>query len=286
MSLQFGDTCVAPDAGAETVRITIITSTLNCASSLARTAASIRDQAHRELQWIVADGASSDGTIEVIRRNTDIISHWFSEADKGIYDAWNKACRLIDGQWVLFLGGGDTLVAPDSLSRAAARLPGLSGTLLAYAGVVLVDATDRPIQFEREVDLARWHQGRPCLPCHQGVFHHSSLLRKPEPFDTSFRICADAKLMLNAVEMATPVYLGFDVAKMVAGGVSTSTAGWMTMARENRRICTELGLRSPMFHRLGMMRLHAKLAVGLLFGSRVGTVANFYRRLTGRKAIY
>lgn len=286
MSLQSGDACVKPAASSQTVRITIITSTLNCAASLERTAASIREQSHRDVQWIVADGVSSDGTIDVIRRNTDIISHWFSETDKGIYDAWNKACRFIGGEWVLFLGGGDALVAPDSLSRAAAGLSGLSGTLLAYAGVVLVDATDRPIQFEREADLARWHQGRPCLPCHQGVFHHSSLLRQPEPFDTSFRICADAKLMLKAVALAPPVYLGFDVAKMVAGGVSTSTAGWMTMARENRRICSELGLHSPLSHRLGMVRLRAKLAVGLLFGRHVGTVANVYRRLTGRKAIY
>lgn len=269
-----------------TLRITIITSTLNCAASLAATAASIREQSHREVQWIVADGGSSDGTIHVIRRNIDIIGHWFSEPDKGIYDAWNKACRFVDGEWVLFLGGGDTLVAPDSLSRAAAGLSGFSGPLLAYAGVVLVDSMDRPIQFEREVDLARWQQGRPRLPCHQGVFHHLSLLRRPEPFDTSFRICADAKLMLKAAAMAPPVYLGFDVAKMVAGGISTSTAGWMTMARENRRICTELGLHSPVSHRLGMMRLHAKLAVGLLFGRHVGTVANVYRRLTGRKAIY
>lgn len=66
------------------VPITIITSTLNCAKSLAATAESIRAQSHPALHWIVADGASSDGTVEVIRSNADIVVHWFLAPDTGI----------------------------------------------------------------------------------------------------------------------------------------------------------------------------------------------------------
>ena len=73
---------------------------------------------------------------------------------------------------------------------------------------------------------------------------------------------------------------------MVIGGISTTTRGWLAMARENRRICGDLGLHSPLLHRLGMIRLYAKLAAGTVLGRHVGTAANTYRRLTGRKPIY
>ncbi|URI09281.1 glycosyltransferase [Aquincola tertiaricarbonis] len=267
--------------------ITIITSTFNCQEALRETAASIREQHLSGLQWIIADGGSTDGTIGVIEENADIVSHWHSERDRGIYDAWNKAAAHVKGDWVMFLGAGDLLLANDSLERAARALDGVpTGTLLAYGGVALVDTQGRTIQYEREVDFSRWHQGRPVLPCHQGVFQHRALLVTPQPFDSSLRICADAKLMLQAVAKAPPAYLGFDVAKMVVGGISTTTRGWLTMARENRRICEDLGLRSPLYHRVGMVRLYAKLAVGKVLGRHVGKAANAYRRLTGRKPIY
>jgi glycosyltransferase involved in cell wall biosynthesis len=267
--------------------ITIITSTFNCREALRETAASIRCQRLPGLQWIIGDGGSTDGTVGVIEENADIVAHWHSEKDRGIYDAWNKAAAHAKGDWVLFLGAGDLLAAPDSLRRAANALAGVPArTLLAYGGVVLVDAQGQPVQYEREVDFADWHQGRPVLPCHQGVFHQRSLFDAPQPFDSSLRICADAKLMFQAVAKAPPVYLGFDVAKMVIGGISTTTHGWLTMARENRRICQDLGLRSPLLHRLGMIRLYAKLLAGMVLGRHAGKAANAYRRLTGRKPIY
>lgn len=267
--------------------ITIITATFNCREALTVTAASIRSQTMVGIQWIIADGGSTDGTVDIIKANEDVVDTWFSEPDRGIYDAWNKASRFIRGGWVLFLGAGDQLLCDDSMRRASDALEQVPpGTLLAYGGVLLIDATGELVQYEREVDTTRWRQGRPMLPCHQGVFHHQSLFDTQEPFDSSLRICADAKMMLQAVARAPAVYLGFDVAKMVAGGISTSTKGWLTMARENRSICKSLGLRAPLLARLGMTRMYAKLLTGIVMGRHVGVAANAYRRLTGRKPIY
>lgn len=267
--------------------ITIITSTFNCREALRETAASIREQHLPDLQWIIADGGSTDGTIHVIKENSDIVNNWHSERDSGIYDAWNKASTHVEGEWVLFLGAGDRLIAQDSLRQAADALERVpTGTMLAYGGVVLIDANGQVLQLQREVDFSRWHQGRPVLPCHQGVFQHGDLFKTPQPFDKSLRICADAKLMLQAITKAPAAYLGFDVAKMSIGGISTTTRGWLTMTRENRQICVDLGLKSPLLHRIGMIRLYAKLLTGMLLGRHVGSVANAYRRLTGRKPIY
>uniref|UniRef100_UPI0018EAE01E glycosyltransferase n=1 Tax=Aquitalea sp. ASV11 TaxID=2795103 RepID=UPI0018EAE01E len=104
------------------VRITVITSTYNCAEALTKTAESIRCQSYKNIQWIIADGASTDATLSVIKQNSDIVSHWESEPDNGIYDAWNKACRHINGDWVIFIGAGDLFIDKDTVKRVAQTL--------------------------------------------------------------------------------------------------------------------------------------------------------------------
>ncbi|MFQ3251760.1 MAG: O-antigen/teichoic acid export membrane protein [Loktanella salsilacus] len=268
------------------VSLTIITSTFNCCEALARTAASIRAQGTPTPQWIIADGGSTDGTLDVIRANEDIVFHWSSEPDKGIYDAWNKACGSISGDWVLFLGAGDLLDAPTTLSRVAERLAGVVNTNLAYGGVTMIDAGGRELQRQGKISVGKWQRGRPALPCHQGVFHHASLLQELPPFDASFRICGDAKIMLKAISVALPFYLALDVAKMEVGGISTSVKGWEIMVREDKRIRDDLDLKLPLAQRPALLRLYAKIALGKFLGHRAGRLVNAYRRITGRRPIY
>lgn len=103
-------------------RFTIVTSTFNAATSLPVTARSLACQTCRDFEWLVMDGASPDGTAEVARGFGDMVTRLVSEPDSGIYDAWNKALPLVRGQWVLFLGAGDTLYADDALEKVAAEL--------------------------------------------------------------------------------------------------------------------------------------------------------------------
>ena len=97
--------------------VTIITSTLNSLEQLKHTAESIFMQSRGDWQWIIVDGASSDGTREWLNgiagshSNVDFIS----EPDNGIYEAWNKALPLVRGSWVIFLGAGDKLKNADVL---------------------------------------------------------------------------------------------------------------------------------------------------------------------------
>lgn len=231
------------------MRITIITSTLNCAVSLAATAASIRSQTHHGVQWIVADGASSDGTLEVIQRNADIIGHSFSEADIGIYDAWNKACRFIDGDWVLFLGAGDLLASPQTLTQMASRLCDLSeNTAVAYGNVCQM-AEGRLLYRYGRVDLQRWDLHRPALPAHQGVFQRAKLLTGHRPFDTSYRIAADSKFLLQTLRFCAPTYVDLDVCQMEPGGISADPRHALTMMHEALRLQHDVGYRLPPLRR-------------------------------------
>ena len=91
-------------------QISIITSTLNCLEDVKETYYSIKSQQKTQIQWIIADGFSTDGTINFIKNiknNKDLSIEFFSNDDNGIYDAWNNACKLIKYKWTIFLGAGD-----------------------------------------------------------------------------------------------------------------------------------------------------------------------------------
>jgi glycosyltransferase involved in cell wall biosynthesis len=117
------------------MRISIIVACLNARPLLLRCLDSIARQDYCDIEVIVADGGSSDGTAERLRgwQAPSVSSfHWFSGPDAGIADAWNKAIARLSGEWVLFLGADDVLAATDTLSRAAAVWRADPGTRVAY----------------------------------------------------------------------------------------------------------------------------------------------------------
>jgi glycosyltransferase involved in cell wall biosynthesis len=91
--------------------ITIITVVLNAAGTLERTINSVLKQSLADLEYVILDGASTDGSLDIIRRYDRQISYWRSEPDRGLYDAMNKGVRAAKGRWLLFLGADDELVA-------------------------------------------------------------------------------------------------------------------------------------------------------------------------------
>lgn len=102
---------------------TVITATFNAARLVGRTAASLQAQTDKAFQWIVVDGGSTDGTIEVFRASSNIIAECISEPDRGIADAWNKGLALATGDHVLMLNAGDTY-DPSFLQRVRERADG------------------------------------------------------------------------------------------------------------------------------------------------------------------
>jgi len=101
-------------------RITVVTVCLNAAASIEATLRSVLAQDYPNLEYIVVDGGSTDGTVGLIRRYSERIAAFVSEPDQGVYDAMNKGIGLAGGEYLLFLNAGDVLAAKDVLSRAAA----------------------------------------------------------------------------------------------------------------------------------------------------------------------
>jgi glycosyltransferase involved in cell wall biosynthesis len=96
--------------------ISVITVTCNAVNFFPMLVGSLRVQTDRDFEWIVVDGASADGTVELIKSADDVVTHWISEPDFGIYHAMNKALQLATGEYYLVMGADDRLY-PDAIAQ-------------------------------------------------------------------------------------------------------------------------------------------------------------------------
>lgn len=91
----------------EKTKITVVTVCYNAVKELEKTMLSVLNQTYPNIEYVVIDGASNDGTVDVIKKYADRLSYWVSEPDKGIYDAMNKGIQHATGEWINFLNAGD-----------------------------------------------------------------------------------------------------------------------------------------------------------------------------------
>lgn len=171
--------------------ISIITVVFNGAPVIRRTIESIINQTYPNIEFIVIDGGSTDGTIGVLREYADHIDFCLSERDNGIYDAMNKGIDLATGSWVNFMNAGDRFASPDILKRLCEK--GFE-----QADIVFGDAIIEYETFETPFikhPLSKIWKHSPF--CHQASFAKATLL-KSYRFDTDYRIGADHDFFYRA----------------------------------------------------------------------------------------
>lgn len=98
-------------------KVSVITVNYNCASDLENTINSVVNQTYSNIEYIIVDGGSNDGSVEVIKKYEANITKWISEPDKGIYDAMNKAIEMASGTWLNFMNTGDVYADMNVLSN-------------------------------------------------------------------------------------------------------------------------------------------------------------------------
>jgi glycosyltransferase involved in cell wall biosynthesis len=267
--------------------VSIIIAVFNNARDLPRCLASVAAQSYTSRELIVIDGGSTDGTVDIIRQNSDWLSYWESGPDRGVYDAWNKALPHARGDWVCFLGSDDRFHDDGVLERmahiAATAYPRyrlIYGRLNMVAGDGrLLETVVRPWPRVKEQFLA----GTVMLP-HAGTFHHRSLLN-PRGFDANFRIAGDYDLMLGELKGADALYVDSETpVDMGGGGMSSSPQNMYLSMVEIARARAKNGLTTPS-PRLALRRLMALsgLLVLRLFGRRILTLLLDTYRLLGRR---
>ena len=97
--------------------ITVVTVVRNGEKTLEETILSVINQTYTNIEYIIVDGASTDGTLDIVRKHEDRIDYWVSEPDKGIYDAMNKGIDLAAGEWINFMNSGDGLYTNEALKK-------------------------------------------------------------------------------------------------------------------------------------------------------------------------
>lgn len=181
------------------MKISVITVCYNSAETIADALQSVANQTWPDVEHIVIDGASTDGTQAVIARYGARLAKVVSEPDAGIYDAMNKGLRLATGDLIGFLNADDVFASPDTLAhivRAAQESPNVD----AVYGDLQYVAKDRPGKVVRHWRSKSFEISRlPCgwMPPHPTLYVRRPVLEALGGFDTRFRIAADYEFMLR-----------------------------------------------------------------------------------------
>ena len=96
--------------------ISVVTVSYNAVDTIERTILSVLNQTYSDIEYIIIDGGSTDGTVDLIKKYADKITYWVSEPDQGIYDAMNKGIDVATGEWINFMNSGDSFYRQDVLS--------------------------------------------------------------------------------------------------------------------------------------------------------------------------
>lgn len=204
--------------------VSIITATFNAAKYLPHTIDSVRALEYENVEWIVVDGDSSDDTVNLIRQNEDVIDYWKSEPDSGIYDAWNKGISMAHGEWLAFLGAGDSYMpdaicayisaiakSPTKLDLASSRVRFVNN---AGESLRIMGAPFNPKLFRKYMTIA-----------HAGALHRRSLFEQYGLFDTSYLSAGDYEFLMRCGASLQTIYLDVVTVDMPVGGISNGYTG-------------------------------------------------------------
>lgn len=188
--------------------VTVAIVTFNAKNEFPATLDSIVGQTYPNIEIVVVDGGSRDGTVDLIHRREAEIDHWIQEPDHGPYDAMNKAARLGAGEYIIYINAGDAFYAPDSVAlaiRRAAEHNALNADFLIghhfYLSSDGAQATHKAADFEQTwsrmttADYStRWIDE---VPGHQATFTRRQLLVDHGGYDLSYQIAADHAFMYH-----------------------------------------------------------------------------------------
>ncbi|MEI6609646.1 MAG: glycosyltransferase family 2 protein [Deltaproteobacteria bacterium] len=262
--------------------ISIIVAVFNGAKTLQQCIDSVAQQSYANKELIIIDGGSKDGTADLLKANSERISYWISEPDRGIYNAWNKGLAQAKGDWICFLGADDYFWDLQVLERVSAQLEKIPSSIrVAYAQVVIVSESGGSLYRIGEP----WQKVKnnfnqfTCIP-HTGTMHRRSLFELHGGFDESFRISGDYELLLRELKTGD-AYFAEDVivVAMRIGGVSWSVANSSQVVLENMRAFKMHG--QHLTKRLWLMvKAYIKVILWVVFGERFARkVLDFYRRI-------
>jgi glycosyltransferase involved in cell wall biosynthesis len=249
-------------------KVSIITVTFNCRDLLIQTIENVFSQSFNDFEYIVIDGKSSDGTVDIINDNLDKISFWISEPDKGIYDAMNKGLNAATGEYVIFLNAGDTFYEPNTLNKIPfQKFPKAD---IFYGETMILDKERNPLGLRRKKlphNLTWKHFRNGMVVCHQSILVKQGIA--PE-YDHSYKYAADIDWVLKVLKLSNEtIFTETIISNFIEGGFSSqkqkeSWAERFKIMRNNFGLTTTLlkhiqFLGSNLFMFVGLIPKYRKL---------------------------
>ncbi len=199
-------------------KLSVITIVYNNVKDIERTMLSILNQTYSNIEYIVIDGASNDGTLEVIKKYEDRITKLISEKDKGIYDAMNKGLALATGDYVLFMNSGDEIYELETVEKIFASAPNAD---IYYGETEMYDENWQSLGRRRHQapEHFTWESFKYGMNIsHQAIYIKRSLT---EPYNLQYKYSADIDWIIKIAKKASSIVnTHLYVAKYLVGGMS------------------------------------------------------------------
>lgn len=221
------------DEKSKSLKITVITVCFNAAMTIEKTLKSIAEQDYKgEIEHILIDGGSIDGTLEIIQDYLENITFFSSEADNGIYDAMNKGLGVASGDIVMFLNADDTLASANILSKISKLMLTYNPDFI-FGNVRMVCSNGQIKRFWKPDSSCAFTVKKHQIP-HPAFIVKRAVIEQCKPaFDDSLKIAADLKQQLILIDKLGKkgYYLNETIAVMLLGGASTNgllsyISGW------------------------------------------------------------
>lgn len=221
------------------MKVTIITINRNNAAGLEKTMLSVASQTFKDFEYVVVDGASTDGSVEVIKKYESkyALLKWVSEPDSGIYNAMNKGIRMASGDYIQILNSGDCLASDDVVERMLVALEAAGSPSVFYGNMIKCFPDGRRITDKcfagQEITMLGMCTG---TLNHDPVYIRRDLFEKYGYYDENLRICSDWKWFLQAIVLGEekPQYVDVNVTLFDMTGISED-AKWKERIRKERQ---------------------------------------------------
>ena len=216
----------------------IITINRNNSAGLRQTMESVVAQQNCDMEYVVVDGASTDGSVEVIKQYAALPRlKWVSEPDSGIYNAMNKGISMSEGDYIVFVNSGDTLVSPSVMQRLTQALAETGRPAILYGNIIKVWPDGRTLKGKGRKDPFTM------FSFYRGTLDHPGTCIRRDLYDTygmmdeTMKICSDWAWFMKAIVFGEekPVYADIDTVYFDMTGISESSGKVRERLRNERR---------------------------------------------------
>ncbi len=233
--------------------VTVITAVLNGEKHLEETIKSIINQTYPNIEYIIIDGGSTDGTLDIIKKYESYIDYWVSEPDKGISDAFNKGITVSMGTYINFQGDGDGFYSINSVSRVIENTESawlISGLIIRISDSEKILFISKPKSKFKKIELLF----RMPFP-HQGLFTKNSYFKHYGLFDKNITYSMDYEILLRAYKKFPPTKIkNIIVAKWRDDGLGTNKTVQILkeyyMIKKKNKVANDLILRNILLYNL------------------------------------